>query len=289
MGMVAEAPGAIFTVIGVAITSILFGFVLIYLVRVWLVDQTLHGHEAMFVIIGLFILLGTTISVWGSLWMVLPPLVGAGAVLAFHGTLAARQKQAKADYYTREEGRARRIIDRDPTAIVGYERLSELLLEQRKLPEALEVMRQLLARTPNDKHLVRRIASLEAELALAPTVTAPEAPAIDPMLERRQPEPAPTRTPMAPVPAAAIDFTTVEPEPEPEQEAESDEVAAFAPVVEDDSVLAFAPDAVDDARVLDFAPGSRAFDEQALAFDPDADEADADDGFHTRPEDVAGS
>lgn len=284
MGMVAEAPGAIFTVIGIAITSLLFGFVLLYLIRIWLVDQTLHGHEALFVVIGLFILLGTTVSLWGSLWMVLPPLAGAGAVLAFHGTLAARQKQAKADYYAREEGRARRIIDRDPSAIVGYERLGELLLEQRKLPEALAVMRQLLARTPNDKHLVRRIASLEAELALAPTVTAPEAPAIDPMLERRQAAPA---APIARAPAvsAAIDFTTVEPEPEPEPEPDQ---PAAAPA-EDDSVLAFAPDAVDDARLLDFAPGSRAFDEQALAFDPDADEAEADDGFHTRQEDVAGS
>lgn len=287
MAMVAEAPGAIFTVIGIAITSLLFGFVLLYLIRIWLVDQTLHGHEALFVVIGLFILLGTTVSLWGSLWMVLPPLAGAGAVLAFHGTLTARQKQAKADYYAREESRARRIIDRDPTAIVGYERLGELLLEQRRLPEALAVMRQLLARTPNDKHLVRRIAGLEAELALAPTVTAPEAPAIDPMLERRQAAPQPAPQPRTPAVAAAIDFTTVEPEPEPAPEPEPVE-PAVAPA-EDDSVLAFAPDAVDDARVLDFAPGSRAFDEQALAFDPDADEAEADDGFHTRREDVAGS
>lgn len=153
----------------VALVMLLFGAVTVRIVRGCL-DQSLNGGEAI-VLVGATLAAGAlTVQAWGTAWMVAPPAVGLGLYLTFHVLQSRTERVIERQHWEQAEEKARALLARDPTAVVGYERLATALEHLGELDEALSVARLWHRGWPSDRdaaRLVNRLAGPGAERVVA--------------------------------------------------------------------------------------------------------------------------
>lgn len=155
--MVEALGGAALMMATVALVSLVCGFVLLRIGSAFLVDQTLDGAEAAGLVIVLVAVLALTLKLWGSPLMILPGLIAALVVAVVARASAARDRRAEATHRSAAEDKARAMIERDPTALLAYERLADLLESDGRWAETVEVLEEWHRRAPDDGALSRRL------------------------------------------------------------------------------------------------------------------------------------
>lgn len=226
-----EIAGAFLIPVAVAAMAVVTGGVVLWLIGKWFVDQTLSTAEGCAVLFGVVTLFALTLLLPVALKL-LPPLVGAACFWYGRLWFTVREAQARQEHLEREEQRARALVERDPTAAVGYERLAKVYLELDRPEDALAAWRSYQELVPRDPQAARWIRRLEAQLS-----------------ERSEPAPpvVPSGVTAAFAPDLVIDADVSSPELEVHRE--EPEPAAFAPSEgtgspppgEDRQLEAFAP------------------------------------------------
>jgi len=237
--------GAMIVASTVALISMLFGVVLFRLFHGWFIDQTLSCGETMALAVGTLCALGLTILAWGTPFMLLPALLGLGGTTAWMVAQRVAERRAEAQHWLDEEARARRLIERDSDATVGFDRLATALEHQGRTEEMIIALSEWYHREPWNPEVVMRLNRLrppgQERLHAAP----------------RPAEPAEAK-PARDLGAVDLDaMLTRKPVPAPKVVSEAELLAAFSP---------------------DNEPATRPPD-LGLAFNPDADPDADDEGF----------
>ncbi|MBI5834083.1 MAG: hypothetical protein HZB16_17450 [Armatimonadetes bacterium] len=240
----ADLGGAMILVSAVGLLSLAFGVVLFRVFHGWFVDQTVSCGEAMALLAGTLGALTLTILAWGTPFMVVPPLLAASASTAWIRWQRIAERRAEAQHWLEEEARARRLLERDPNAAVGFDRLATALEHQGRTEEMTIALSEWLHREPWNPEVVARLNRLRS-----------------PQQERLRPQPKPSEAVEA---RPARDLGAVD----------LDSLLGHAPVAppkmlsEEELLSAFSPDNEPSRREPDVG----------LAFNPDASESD-DPGF----------
>ncbi len=240
-----DLGSAMIKVSAVALLSMLFGVVLFRVFGGWFVDQTLSCGEAL-ALVGLTLAaLLLTILSWGTLFMGVPGLVGVVSSVAWVRWQRTAERRAEEQHWRDEEERARRLIERDPDATVGYARLAAVLERHGTSEELVIALSEWHHREPWNPEVVHRLNRLRSPDQ--PRLTVAPNPA-----DRVESRPARD--------LGALELDTLlgnAPAPPPKMVSEEELLAAFS---------------------SDNEPAQRPPD-LGLAFNPDAEPDDDDDGF----------
>ncbi len=163
--MLVDFGRTILMVSTVALLSLPLGFVILRIGNAWFVDQSLDTAEAVILVFAAVAVLGLIVLAWGTVWMVAPPLVGCVACAIFRLAVRKREQAARSSYDSAVEAKALAMLQRDPSAVVAYERLADLYESEGRLSEALAMLEQWRQRDPSATKLPRRIERLRAKMA----------------------------------------------------------------------------------------------------------------------------